>query len=392
MPNLGPYNAGSPLEHLVAVRRDLHQHPEIGFAELRTSAAIRDQMLAAGLQVRELAGTGLIATLRGDFPGPTILVRAEMDALPIQETTAVAYQSTNPGVSHACGHDAHCAVAATVAQRFAEERADLHGTLKFAFQPAEEIAAGAARMVEEGALEAPRVDAALSVHVWQPMPVGLVGVAAGPIWAGVDHLDFVVHGAPGHGAMPDQGIDAIVIAAQLVTALQTVVSRTRPPLAPAVFSLGTIQGGTTWNIIADRVEMHGTLRTFDATIRERLLVRINAIAHGVAQSFGGSCDVHDEYSSPPVVNDEGLSDIGRAAFSSVVGEQNVVPSDLSLVGDDFAHFIQEVPGCLFHIGSSNSAKGLDRGHHDSAFDIDEDCMPIAAASLDAYIRALLAKL
>jgi amidohydrolase len=349
-------------------------------------------MQAAGLEVRELAGTGLVATLTGAHPGPTVLVRAEMDALPIEETNDVAYRSTHPGVSHACGHDAHCAIATTVAQRFAEERDQLRGTLKFAFQPAEETASGALRMVQEGALEAPRVDAALSAHVWQPMPVGVVGVAAGPIWAGVDHLDFVVHGAPGHGAMPHQGIDAIVISAQLVTALQTVVSRTRSPLEPAVFSLGTIHGGTTWNIIADRVEMNGTLRTFDPGTRERLLHRINAIAHGVAESFGGSCDVHDDYSSPPVVNDQGISEIGRAAFTEVVGEANVVPSDLSLVGDDFAHFIQEVPGCLFHIGSANPAKGLDHGHHDSAFDIDEDCLPIAAASLDAYLRALLAKL
>lgn len=389
--DLAPYDSDAAREALVGLRRDFHQHPEIGFAEHRTSGVIRDELAAAGLEVRQLAGTGLVALLRGDHPGPTVLVRAELDALPIAETTGAAYASLNPEASHACGHDAHCAIATTVARRFAEERSSLHGNLKFAFQPAEEVAAGALRMVTEGALEAPRVDAALSVHVWQPLPVGRVGVAAGPIWAAVDHLKFTVTGAPGHGAMPHQGIDAIVIAAQLVTALQTVVSRTRPPLAPAVFSLGTIQGGTTWNIIADRVEMTGTLRTFDPAIRTRLLDRINAIAHGVASSFGGACVVEDDYSSPPVVNDAGLADIARSAFAPVVGEANVVPSDLSLVGDDFAQFIQEIPGCLFHVGSSNPARGLDHGHHDSAFDIDEDCLSIAAATMDAYIRALLAR-
>lgn len=390
MVDLTPYDSGAPLEGLVGFRRDLHQHPEIGFQERRTSAVIRDRLAAAGLSVRELAGTGLLATLRGDKPGPTVLLRAELDALPIQETTNAPYQSAHPGVSHACGHDAHCAVATTVAMRLAEERDSLAGTIQFAFQPAEETAQGAARMIEQGALEDPRVDGAFSVHVWQPQFVGTVGVAAGPIWAAVDDLTFTVHGAPGHGAMPHQGIDAIVVAAQLVTALQTVVTRTRPPLSPAVLSIGTIQGGTTWNIIPDRVEMRGTLRTFDSAVRERMLDRINAIARGVAESLGGSCDVLDTYSAPPVVNDDGLADLVREATRPVVGEASVIPAELSLVGDDFAHFLQEVPGCLFLVGSANPAKGLDRGHHDSAFDIDEACLPIAAASLDAVLRRFLA--
>lgn len=390
MSNLAPYDASPLQDDLIGLRRDLHRHPELGFAEQRTAHVLRERMERLGLPVREVAGTGLIATLRGSKPGPTVLMRAELDALPIEEASEVSYRSVNPGVMHACGHDAHCAVAAVVAARFADEQSELRGTIKFGFQPAEEIASGASRMIEDGALEDPRVDAVLSLHVWQSLPVGTVAVAKGTLWAAVDDLTFTVHGAPGHGAMPHQGIDAIVAAAQIVTALQTAITRSRPPLAPAVLSIGTIHGGTTWNIIADRVEMRGTLRTFDPAVREQLLAHIRAIATGIAAALGASCEVEDHYSAPPVVNHDGLSQIVAGALATAVGEERVAIAEPALVGDDFAHFAQQVPGCLFQVGSSNPAKGLDRGHHDSRFDIDEDCLAIAAASLDSVIRGVLA--
>ncbi len=389
MAQLGPYDGRDVRDQLVAMRRDLHQHPELGFAEVRTSGVIRDRLGNAGLEIRELAGTGLIATVRGDRPGPTVLVRAELDALPIQETSSVPYRSTQDGVMHACGHDAHCAIATTVALRLAEERDSLRGTVKFAFQPSEEIAQGAKRMVSDGALENPRVDAAVALHVWQPMLVGNVGVSAGPIWAAVDDLTLTVHGALGHGAMPHQGIDAIVVSAQVITALQTVITRTRPPLDPAVLTIGSIQGGTTWNIIADHVSMRGTLRTFSPVVRDRLLSQIYQVASGVAESMGASCEVQALYSAPAVVNDAELAGLIREALIPVAGDEHVLPSELSLVGDDFAHFIQDIPGCLFHVGSSNPARGLDHGHHDSGFDVDEECLPIGAASLDAVLRSYL---
>lgn len=391
MPDLHPYDSEPARSGLVAARRHLHQHPEIGFQEHRTSATVAERMRAAGIEVRGMAGTGLLAVLKGGKPGPTMLVRAELDALPIQETSTVAYRSQNEGAMHACGHDAHMAIAMAVAERFAEEWADLRGTIKFAFQPAEEIAGGAKQMIEEGALEGPRVDAAVALHVWQDLPVGTVGVASGPFWAAVDDLSLTVHGKSGHGAMPHQAVDAIVVAAQVVTALQTVVSRTRSPFAPAVLTIGSIQGGTAWNIIADRVEMRGTLRTFDPEIRERLLTRLTEVAQGVAHSMEASCDVEDRYGAPPVVNDPALAGLVRDAVLPVMGEERVVVSDPSTGGDDFAYFAQGTPGCLFLIGSSNPARGLDKGHHNSAFDIDEDCLPIGAASLDAVLRRYLTK-
>jgi amidohydrolase len=389
MAGLAPYDGPMLQEALVSLRRELHRHPEIGFTERWTSNLIQERMGRLGLEVRPMAGTGLVATLRGDRPGPTVLVRAELDALPIQEASREAYRSENTGAMHACGHDAHMAVASIVAGRLAEIRDELAGTVKFAFQPAEEIAGGAKQMVEEGALETPRVDAVLALHVWQDLSVGTVGVAGGPIWAAVDDLTFTVHGRSGHGAMPHQTIDAIVVASQIVNALQTIVSRTRSPFAPAVLTIGSIQGGTAWNIIADRVEMRGTLRTFDPIVRERLLGRIKAIAKGIAESMEATCDVEDRYGAPPVVNDEGLAEVVRTATIPLVGAERVVGDVHSAGGDDFSYFAQDKPGCMFLIGSSNAARGLDKPHHHPSFDIDEACLPIAAAALDAVIRGSL---
>ena len=386
MPNLAPYDSDRLREQLVAIRRELHAHPEIGFTERWTSDFVRRRLERAGLPVRGMAETGLLATLQGDKPGPTVLVRAELDALPIEEDSPAEYRSQNAGAMHACGHDAHMAIALTVAERLAEVRDELRGTIKFAFQPAEEIAGGAKQMVEQGALEDPPVDRSLALHVWQDIPVGLVGVASGPFWAAVDDLSFVVHGKSGHGAMPHQTVDAIVVAAQIITALQTVVSRTRSPFAPAVLTIGAIQGGTTWNIIADRVEMRGTLRTFDPAVRDRLLNRLTEIAKGIAISMEATCDVADRYGAPPVVNDPDLAILTRDAILPVLGDENVIVSEPSAGGDDFAYFAQSNPGCLFVVGSSNPARGLDKGHHHPSFDIDERSLPIAAASLDAVLR------
>jgi len=388
MPSLTPYDEDPARNELVALRRELHRHPEVGFAERRTSAYVRERMAAAGLEIRQMATTGLLVTLRGGKPGPTTLVRAELDALPIHETSSVPYRSQNDGVMHACGHDAHMAIAIVVAERLAAMREDLRGTIKFAFQPAEEIAGGAKQMIEEGALENPTVDRSIALHVWQDLPVGIVGVASGACWAAVDDLTFTVRGRSGHGAMPHQAIDAIVVAAQIVTALQTVVSRTRSPFAPAVLTIGSIQGGTARNIIADRVEMRGTLRTFDAAVRERLLGQLTRIARGIAESMEASCEVEDRYGAPPVVNDPEMADLVRDAVVPVIGEEHVLVADPAAWGDDFAYFAQSTPGCLFDVGSANAARGLDKGHHNSAFDIDEGCLPIAAASLEATLRRI----
>lgn len=386
---LAPYDEPRLRESLVTLRRELHRHPEVGFNERWTSALIRDRMARLGLDVRTTAGTGVLATLRGSRPGPTVLVRAELDALPIQEESNTPYRSENAGAMHACGHDAHMAISTVVAERLAAAREDLAGTVKFAFQPAEEIAGGAKQMVEEGALENPRVDAVIALHVWQDLPVGTVGVAGGPIWAAVDDLTFTVRGRSGHGAMPHQTVDAIVVAAQIVNALQTVVSRTRSPFAPAVLTIGSIHGGTAWNIIADRVEMRGTLRTFDPAVRERLLGRLTAIATGIAESMEATCEVEDRFGAPPVVNDPELAALVRAATVPVVGDEHVVTDVHSAGGDDFSYFAQDRPGCMFLVGSANAARGLDKPHHHPSFDIDEACLPIAAASLDSVIRATL---
>lgn len=390
MPSLAPYDTDPQRSTLVSLRRDFHRHPEIGFSEHRTSKVVQKRLAACGLEVRQMARTGVLATVRGAKPGPTALVRAELDALPIHETSDVAYRSAHDGVMHACGHDGHMAIALVVAERLATARDELAGTIQFAFQPAEEITGGARLMIADGALEDPHVDAVLAVHLWQDLPIGTVGVTSGPAWAAVDDLTLTVHGVSGHGAMPHQGVDAVVVASHIITALQSVVSRTRSPLAPAVLTIGTVHGGTAWNIIADRVELRGTLRTFDSAVRERLLSQLTRIAEGIAGSMGARCEVVDRYAAPPVVNDPDLVEIVRKAVVPVVGDEHVVVAERAMVGDDFSYFAQDRPGCLFLVGSANTAKGLDKPHHSSAFDIDEASLPTAAASLEAVVRGFLA--
>lgn len=389
MSSLAPYDADPQRSTLVALRRDFHRHPELGFSEHRTSKVVQERLAASGLEVRQLARTGVLATLRGAKPGPTALVRSELDALPIHETSEVAYRSVEDGVMHACGHDGHMAVALLVAERLAATGDEIGGTIQFAFQPAEEITGGARLMIEEGALEDPSVDAVLAVHLWQDLPVGTVGVLSGPAWAAVDDLTLTVHGTSGHGAMPHQAIDAVVVASHIITALQSVVSRTRSPFAPAVLTIGTVHGGAGWNIIADHVEMRGTLRTFDSTVRQHLVSQLTRIAEGIAESMGARCDVVDRYAAPPLVNNPDLVEIVRDAVIPVMGDEHVVAADPAMVGDDFAYFAEARPGCMFLVGSSNMARGLDKPHHNSAFDIDEASLPIAAASLEAVLRRFL---
>ncbi|MBM2810169.1 MAG: amidohydrolase [Chloroflexi bacterium] len=330
--------------------------------------------------------------MRGDRVGPTVLVRAEMDALPIHEISDVAYRSRHHGVMHACGHDAHTTIATVVAERLAKCRDELRGTIRFAFQPAEEIAGGAVKMIEEGAIENPAVDAAIALHVLPELAAGTVAVASGPVWAAVDELRWTVRGKSGHAAYPHQHVDTIVVAAQIVTALQTVVSRSSSPFTPAVLSIGSIHGGTTWNVIPEYVEMHGTLRTFDPQVRERLMERMRAISTGVAMSMEATCEVEDRYSAPPVVNDGELALWMRDTLVPLHGEDQVAVSAPSAGGDDFAFFAERSRGCVFHLGVRNVERGITNGLHNSGFDLDEGALPVGAASLDAILRTLLARI
>lgn len=378
------------LPQLIALRRDLHAHPELAFQEHRTARVVADRLRAAGLQVREgVAETGVVALLEGGRPGPTVAVRADMDALPLEEEGDRPYRSRTPGVMHACGHDGHTAIAVTLAEIFARHRAALRGRIKFLFQPAEETAGGAERMIAEGVLEAPRVDRVLGLHLWNYVPVGQVAVKPGPIFASVDELRITVRGRGGHGAIPHDAIDPVLVAAHLITALQALVSRETSPQEPTVLTIGAIHGGTAFNIIPEQVELLGTLRTFEPRVRAYLLERVAALARDLAAAFRATATLRSRPSCPAVVNDPAMTELVRQAAARELGEGAVVDTRGTLGGDDMADYLALRPGCYFFVGARNEARGLDRSHHNPGFDFDEAALAIGARVLG---RATLAAL
>ncbi|HEY9897594.1 MAG TPA: amidohydrolase [Pantanalinema sp.] len=362
---------------LVETRRDFHRWPELSFQEVHTAARIAQALHGLGLEVQTgIAKTGLVALLRGARAGKTVLVRADIDALPLHEEAPHSYVSRNPGVMHACGHDAHMAMLLGAIRFLVAHRDRLCGNVKFVFQPAEEGPGGADLMIEEGVLEGPRVDAALGFHIWNELPVGTLGIREGALMASADEFELHVRGQGGHGADPHLSVDAVVVAAHIVTALQTVVSRMVSPLESAVLTVGQIAAGSGHNIIAQDAVMRGTVRTFDERLRAEMPRRIEALAQGVASAFGARCELRYKHQYPVTVNDREMTRLVRRAAEHAVGVERVVEAERTMGSEDMAFFLQKVPGCYFLIGSFNAAKGFDKPHHHPSFDIDEDALPI----------------
>jgi amidohydrolase len=367
---------------MISTRRDLHAHPELAFQEERTSRLVAGRLEGLGIQVTTgVATTGVVGLLEGGGAGPTLMLRADMDALPIQETSEKPYISQNAGVMHACGHDGHVAVLLAVAGILAHQRDALMGRVKLVFQPAEENMSGARIMVDEGVMDNPRVDRVLGFHLWNSLPVGQIGVRPNAIFASADEFRITVKGRGGHGALPHLAVDPVTISAQVISALQTLVSRERPPMKGAVLTIGTIHGGTAFNIIADQVEMSGTLRTFDEELRRMLLGRISEVVAGVCAALRGSFEFEHWQGCPAVENDPAVADFVYNMASRVVGTDNLPSIEPATVGDDMALFLREAPGCYFLVGSSNPVAGLAAPHHNSTFDFDEDALAIAAEIL-----------
>ncbi len=370
---------------LVAMRRDLHEHPETAFEEVRTSGIVAQRLRALGLEVQTgVAKTGVVGLLQGGAAEPgakTLAIRADMDALPIHELTEMDYHSQVDGKMHACGHDGHTSIALTVADILSKRRSELKGNIKFIFQPAEEAIGGAEPMVKQGALQG--VDNIIGLHVSSDHPTGRVGVRAGGVFASADKLKLVVHGKGGHGGMPHTAVDPVVISAYIITALQTLVSRESSPFSPAVVTIGMINAGTASNIIPELVEMNGTIRAFTSEQREYLVRRVQELAHGVAVGMGGSCDVEVFDGCPPCVNDPAMTERVYQAAAATVGEQTVDTSEAILTtgADDMSYFLNAVPGCYFIVGARNQAKGAMYPHHHPRFNIDEDALPVAVEVL-----------
>ena len=376
---------------LVGWRRDLHQHPELSFREKRTAALVARTLRDLGLEVRSGIGrTGVVGLIQGGRPGATVMLRADMDALPIQEISGAPYASTEPGVMHACGHDGHVAIGLGAATLLARHSAELPGRVLLLFQPAEEGDGGAKAMIADGALSEPLPDGAFALHLWNAIPVGRVSVQAGPIMAAADVLRITVRGLGGHGAQPHEAVDAIAVSGQVLSALQTIVSRNVDPQETAVLTIGTIHGGTAFNIIAETVELQGTIRTFSPAVRETVLTRLEVLLDGVTSGMGASYEMAVQEVAPAVVNDPTISEIARAAAVQVVGSTAVVWFPPLMVSEDFSEYQRQVPACFMLLGSGNAPLGLNSPHHNPRFDFDEGALPIGAALLaTAATRFLL---
>lgn len=358
---------------LIAWRRDFHRHPETAFEEHRTSSVLRKFLEDHDIPVQVMAKTGLRGVLRGKPGGKTVALRADIDALPLKEDGDKEYISENPGAAHACGHDGHMAILMGVIELLCRRKKAFQGNVVFLFQPSEErIPGGAKLMMEEGALEG--VDAIFGLHLWQLLSTGVVGLVKGAMMAQPDKFTIRIQGKGGHGSMPHQTVDPILVASHLVVNIQSIVSRNVDPLKPVVISLGTIEGGTIYNIIPEKVVLTGTVRSFDADVQELSESRLKEITDATCAAFGATADFQYEKGYPPVVNDETMVDFVARIAGGIFGEGKVKKIEPVMGGEDFSYFLQEVPGAFLFFGMGD---GMEFPHHHPAFDIDEKALPRA---------------
>jgi len=365
-------------DELINIRRDFHMNPELGGNEFRTMNKICEYLETWGIEYTScVAETGVVAIIRGGKCGKTIGVRADIDALPIKEENEVSYKSLIEGTMHACGHDAHTAIALEAAKILKSMESQLNGNVKFFFQPAEETTGGAKRMISEGCLKNPDVDYVIGLHVDTAMDTGKISIKYGKMMAASDEITIVVRGKSTHGAHPNEGVDPIFIASNLMMSLQSIISRNLSPSNPAVFTIGSIHGGTIGNIIPDEVKMSGILRTLDENTRIYIKNRIKSIVENVAMALGGEGNllIRESYSS--LINDSETVDVVRKTAEKILEKKNVIISEIPSMGtEDFSYFSQSVKSCFYNLGCRNEEKNTVYPLHSSKFDLDEDCLKI----------------
>ena len=379
-------------DQLVADRRHLHAHPELAFQEHETAAYVATRLRHLGIEMHTGIGkTGVKGVIRGGKPGKTVLLRADMDALPIEEIGEMPYRSNRPGVMHACGHDGHTAILLAAAEILNNRRADLAGNIVLAFQPAEEHPPGGALgMIDDGVMDDPKVDAAFGLHL-NSTPVGIVGMRSGPAMAAADSFRAEIIGHGGHASRPQQAIDPVLIAANCVTTLHTIVSREVDPLQSAVITIGTIQAGTVPNVIPATATMAGSVRTFDQGIREQLAQKIERTIVGIARAMGGDAKVDYRYGYPVMSNFEDMTEFVRSVALDVVGPEKTRTNPPIMASEDVGYFIEKAgSGCYFTVGILNPAKGITVTNHNPGFDIDEDALPIGVEMMVTVAERYLA--
>ena len=371
-------------------RRDIHKHPELGFQEFRTAELVTEKLKSFGIQVEtEIGKTGVVGTLKGDSNGPIIALRADMDALPIQEVSNVSYKSIYDGVMHACGHDGHTAILMGVAKILSKWKSRIHGTVKFLFQPSEEGEGGAQLMIEDGAIKG--VDEIYGLHLWNPQALGTVGVKYGPVMAAADGFEIIVKGKSGHGGMPQGTVDSVLAASHMIVAFQSIVSRNTDPLGSTVVTVGKIEGGSNFNVISDNVKIEGTTRAYTEENRLMIKTRINEIISGTEKMFNAEINMNYWDGYPPTINEKVTTKKLRESAKKIVGD-GVISPYLSMGGEDFSYYLHDIPGCYFFIGSSPDGKiPLSVPHHCSHFDIDEKALLVGASVYVQLIEDSLVK-
>lgn len=370
---------------LVEWRRDLHRHPELGFQEVRTAGVVAHHLDGLGLEVTTGVGkTGVVALVERDgLPpdAPTVMLRFDMDALPIQEQSETDYTSQNPGVMHACGHDGHTAIGMGVASLLSRHREALPGRVKLVFQPAEEALGGAQAMIRDGVLANPAPGAAFGLHLWSRLPLDTVVVQSGPLWASGDFLTITIEGVGGHGAVPQETVDATLVAAHLIVALQTVVSRSVAPTDAAVVTIGSMQSGSAPNAISGRAVLAGTIRSLDNEVRARVIQRMEELTAGICAAWGATYEFSIRPGVPVTANSEAGAALMRSVAEQVVGVGSITQITPMMVGEDMAEFLNRVPGCFVLVGASDPAGPLHAPHHNERFDFDERMLPTGVALL-----------
>lgn len=370
-------------DEMIAFRRDLHAHPELPWEEFRTTEKVAQALDAIGIPYRLTKPTGVIADIKGGKPGKTVALRADMDALPVQELNdQLSYKSQTPGKMHACGHDSHTAMLLTAAKALYEHRDQLRGNVRLIFQPAEEIAQGAIEMIKQGAIEG--VDNVFGMHIWSIAPSGKISCNVGSSFASADLLKVTFKGRGGHGSMPEACVDAAVVASSFVMNLQAIVARETSPLESAVVSIGRMDVGTRFNVIAENAVLDGTVRCFNIESRERIKAAIERYAQHTAAIYGATAQVDYIYGTLPVINEERSALLAQSTIRQAFGDSALIAGKPTTGGEDFSFFMENIPGCYALVGTGNPEKGSNWAHHHGCFNIDEDTMAMGAELYAQY--------